>query len=41
MFIGDARASQAVFALERNWVGDPAENSGIDQTLALVRKADA
>jgi hypothetical protein len=36
MFIGDARASQAVFALERNWVGDPAKNSGIDRTLALV-----
>nr|NUR38348.1 hypothetical protein [Sphingomonas sp.] len=36
MFIGDARASQAVFALERNWVGDPARNAGIDRTLALV-----
>lgn len=34
--IGDARAVEATFALERNWVGDPAANESIDATLALV-----
>jgi hypothetical protein len=35
-FIGDPAAAQAIFALEDNWTGDPATNSGIDATLALV-----
>jgi hypothetical protein len=34
--IGDARAGEAAFALERNWVGDPAANASIDATLALI-----
>nr|WP_221364308.1 hypothetical protein [Sphingomonas jinjuensis] len=34
--IGDVRAGEAAFALERNWVGDPAANASIDATLALV-----
>ncbi|MHA6720730.1 hypothetical protein ACX40Y_14930 [Sphingomonas sp. RS6] len=36
MFIGDPAAAKAIFALEDNWSGDPATNSAIDATLALV-----
>ncbi|OAN67228.1 hypothetical protein [Sphingomonas sp. TDK1] len=35
-FIGDPAAAQALFALEDNWTGDPAANTGIDATLRLV-----
>ena len=28
-------AADGIFALEHNWIGDPAENPGIDATLAL------
>ena len=35
-FIGDPAAAKALFALESNWIGDPAGNTGIDATLALV-----
>jgi hypothetical protein len=35
-FIGDPRAADAIFALEQNWIGDPATNRRIDATLALV-----
>ncbi|WP_294331653.1 hypothetical protein [uncultured Sphingomonas sp.] len=35
-FIGDSTAAKALFALEDNWVGDPAANARIDATLALV-----
>ncbi|MBB4617533.1 hypothetical protein [Sphingomonas abaci] len=36
MFIGDPAAAALPFALEGNWVGDPAKNAGIDRTLALT-----
>jgi hypothetical protein len=36
MFIGDPKAADAIFALERNWAGDPAKNTGIDATLRQV-----
>ena len=36
MFIGDPKAADAIFALERNWIGDPAGNAGIDATLSEV-----
>ncbi|PVX29463.1 hypothetical protein [Sphingomonas pokkalii] len=35
-FIGDAGAANALFALEGNWSGDPATNTGIDATLAMI-----
>jgi len=35
-FIGDPRAAEVPFALEANWVGDPARNRSIEETLALV-----
>lgn len=35
-FLGDPAGAGALFALEDNWVGDPARNPGIDATLALV-----
>ncbi|WP_267379047.1 hypothetical protein [Sphingomonas sp. GC_Shp_6] len=34
--MGDARAGALAMALERDWVGDPARNAGIDQTRALA-----
>ena len=36
MFIGDPAAAALPFALEANWTGDPAANTGIDRTLALT-----
>jgi len=36
MFVGDAAFADTQFALERNWVGDPAGNAGIDATLTAV-----
>jgi hypothetical protein len=36
MFIGDPNAARAIFALERNWTGDPAGNPGIYATLRQV-----
>ncbi len=35
-FLGDPAGARALFALEDNWVGDPAVNARIDATLALV-----
>lgn len=35
-FLGDPAGARALFALEDNWVGDPATNAGIEATLALV-----
>ncbi|MBN8806817.1 MAG: hypothetical protein J0I47_01060 [Sphingomonas sp.] len=34
--VGDERAGALTVALERNWVGDPAGNDGIDATLAMA-----
>ncbi|HYC94547.1 MAG TPA: hypothetical protein VEB39_02485 [Sphingomicrobium sp.] len=36
MYIGDPGAADAIFALERNWSGDPAKNPGIDATFRQV-----
>ncbi|WP_010546301.1 hypothetical protein [Sphingomonas elodea] len=35
-FLGDPAGARALFALEDNWIGDPARNARIDATLALV-----
>lgn len=35
-FLGDPAGARTLFALEDNWIGDPAVNAGIDATLALV-----
>ncbi|WP_242096302.1 hypothetical protein [Sphingomonas sp. CROZ-RG-20F-R02-07] len=34
--MGDARAGALAMALERDWVGDPAQNAAIDRTRALA-----
>ncbi|MEQ7874482.1 hypothetical protein ABDK56_10815 [Sphingomonas sp. ASV193] len=34
--VGDVAAGEATFALERNWIGDPAANEAIGPTLAAI-----